>query len=83
MSFVGPRPVMADEVERYYDGYAHLYTKLAPGLPGLTQVAGRSELSYEERVRLDAYYVRNWSIWLHLVILGRTLTAVVTGRGAF
>lgn len=83
MSFVGPRPVMDDEVERYYGRSAHLYTRLAPGLTGLTQVSGRSELSYDERVRLDAYYVRNWSIWLDLVILGRTLAAVFSGRGAF
>ena len=82
MSFVGPRPVMPDEVERYGSS-AHLYTKVAPGLTGLTQVSGRSELPYDERVRLDTYYVRNWSIWLDLVILGRTLSAVVAGRGAF
>jgi Undecaprenyl-phosphate galactose phosphotransferase WbaP len=82
MSLVGPRPVMGDEIERYGSS-AHLYTKVAPGLTGLTQVSGRSELPYDERVRLDTYYVRNWSIWLDLVILGRTLSAVVAGRGAF
>lgn len=82
MSLVGPRPVMSDEVVRYGPA-ARLYGKVQPGITGLTQVSGRSELSYDERVRLDTYYVRNWSIWLDLVILGRTLAAVVTGRGAF
>src|SRR5690606_22392718 len=67
MSVVGPRPVMDDEVSRY-GGSAPLYQLVAPGVTGLTQVSGRSDLSYEERVRLDTYYVRNWSIWLDLVI---------------
>lgn len=82
MSFVGPRPVMEDEVVNYGDS-APLYQKVTPGLTGLTQVSGRSDLTYEERVRLDTYYVRNWSIWLDLVILGRTLGAVTSTKGAY
>ena len=82
MSFVGPRPVMEDEVANYGDS-APLYQKVSPGLTGLTQVSGRSDLTYEDRVRLDTYYVRNWSIWLDLVILGRTLGAVTSTKGAY
>lgn len=82
MSLVGPRPVMPDEIA-WYGSSAMLYANVPPGLTGMTQVSGRSELSYDERVRLDAYYVRNWSIWLDLVLLGRTVVTVATRRGAF
>ncbi len=82
MSLVGPRPVMHDEVS-WYGGKASLLLKVKPGMTGLTQVSGRSELSYEERVRIDTYYVRNWSVWLDLVILGKTVGAVLGRRGAY
>ena len=82
MSFVGPRPVMADELG-YYGDRVKLYTQVRPGLTGLFQVSGRSELTYPERVRLDAYYVRNWSLWLDLVVLARTVRAVVSRQGAY
>lgn len=82
MSLVGPRPVLAEEVRRYGDGYA-LYQKVTPGLSGLWQVSGRNRISYEERVALDLYYVRNWSVWLDVHILARTLRAVVLGDGAY
>ena len=82
MSFVGPRPVMPDEVQWYGDNARHL-ARVRPGLTGLTQVSGRSLLAYEDRVRIDTYYVRNWSIWLDIVILSRTLGSVVRGTGAF
>jgi len=71
MSLVGPRPIVEGEIEKYGDLF-DLYLRVRPGLTGLWQVSGRSDLSYPERVRLDTYYVRNWSIWLDLVILLRT-----------
>jgi Undecaprenyl-phosphate galactose phosphotransferase WbaP len=82
MSLVGPRPIVEEEVERYGPLFS-VYTQVRPGLTGLWQVSGRSDLTYQERVRLDAYYVRNWSVWLDLVILLRTFLAVLTGRGAY
>lgn len=82
MSLVGPRPPIPSEVEQYaHDVRRRLLVK--PGLTGLWQVSGRSDLSWEESVRLDLYYVENWSIALDISILWRTAAAVVTGRGAY
>jgi Undecaprenyl-phosphate galactose phosphotransferase WbaP len=82
MSLVGPRPIVREEVPRYGSAI-DLYFRLRPGLTGLWQVSGRNDLEYAQRVRLDTYYVRNWSIWLDLVILARTLGVVLGGRGAY
>ena len=82
MSLVGPRPIMADELAWYGDK-AHLYTRVRPGITGLWQVSGRNTLSYAERVRLDAYYVRNWSLWLDLVIISQTVAVVLKAEGAY
>jgi Undecaprenyl-phosphate galactose phosphotransferase WbaP len=82
MSFIGPRPIISEEISRYGDGFA-LYAKVAPGLSGMWQVSGRNNLSYEQRVTLDLYYVRNWSVWLDLHILARTIRVVVFGDGAY
>ena len=71
MSLVGPRPIVAAEVERFGRGFA-LYSRVAPGISGLWQISGRSNTTYAERVDLDEYYVRNWSIWLDLHVLIRT-----------
>jgi lipopolysaccharide/colanic/teichoic acid biosynthesis glycosyltransferase len=60
-----------------------LYQKVRPGLSGLWQVSGRNDTTYAERVALDCYYVRNWSVWLDLVILARTVRVVVRGGGAY
>lgn len=82
MSIVGPRPPLPSEVERYgTDARRRLLVK--PGLSGLWQVSGRSELSWEESVRLDLYYVENWSPLLDAQILWRTIGAVIRGRGAY
>jgi lipopolysaccharide/colanic/teichoic acid biosynthesis glycosyltransferase len=62
---------------------ASVYTKSLPGMTGLWQVSGRNDLSYDDRVTLDAYYVRNWSIWLDLYIVIKTVWVVLTGRGAY
>jgi lipopolysaccharide/colanic/teichoic acid biosynthesis glycosyltransferase len=82
MSLVGPRPIVADELKMYGER-AHLYARMRPGLTGLMQVSGRNDLSYAERTRLDAYYARNWSVWLDLVIVANTFRAVLGGRGAY
>jgi Undecaprenyl-phosphate galactose phosphotransferase WbaP len=82
MSLVGPRPIVQEEVRRYGEMFA-LYAKARPGMTGLWQVSGRSDTSYAERVALDTYYVRNWSVWLDLYVLARTLWAVPFGRGAY
>ena len=81
MSFIGPRPIVEDEIPRYGDSYK-LYMRVIPGLTGLWQVSGRSRTTYERRVTLDEFYVRNWSIWLDLYILLRTIPVVLLGDGA-
>lgn len=82
MSVVGPRPPLPEEV-REYDEW-HLQRLLVkPGLTGLWQINGRSNLTFDEMVRLDLYYAENWSPWLDLRVLLRTIPAVVQGRGAW
>ena len=82
MSLVGPRPPLPNEVAEYADD-ARRRLLVRPGMTGLWQVSGRSDLSWEETVRLDLRYVENWSPGLDLHILARTVTAVVAGRGAY
>jgi exopolysaccharide biosynthesis polyprenyl glycosylphosphotransferase len=82
MSMVGPRMISPPEVAMYKQFDMNLLTVL-PGITGLWQVSGRSDISYEERVRLDMYYVRNWSIWLDLQLLFQTIPAVIRGHGAY
>jgi exopolysaccharide biosynthesis polyprenyl glycosylphosphotransferase len=82
MSLVGPRMISPEEVSMYKQFDMNLLTVL-PGITGVWQVNGRSDISYEERVRLDMYYIRNWSIWLDLQILFQTLPAVLKSRGAY
>jgi undecaprenyl-phosphate galactose phosphotransferase len=75
MSLVGPRPVVPDELELY--GAARIYyLQVRPGLTGLWQISGRNDLDYERRVSLDAWYVRNWTLWYDILILVRTLLVV-------
>ena len=81
MSLTGPRPIVDAEVPKYGKVYA-LYQRIRPGMSGIWQVSGRSDTSYAERVEMDSYYVRNWSVWLDLVILARTVRCVALGRGA-
>jgi len=82
MSLIGPRPIVDTEVPKYKNDYK-LYARIRPGMSGLWQVGGRSDTGYEERVAIDAYYVRNWSVWLDLIILARTVKIVLRGRGAY
>ena len=82
MSLVGPRPPLPQEVARYEDDMLRRLNVL-PGMTGLWQVSGRSDLSWEDTVRLDLYYVDNWSMVQDLSILARTVTAVLGSRGAY
>ncbi|MEV4116462.1 sugar transferase [Nonomuraea sp. NPDC049695] len=82
MSLVGPRPPLPDEVVRYGDDVRRRLL-VRPGLTGLWQVSGRSDLSWEESVRLDLRYVENWSLTLDLQILWKTWSAVARGQGAY
>jgi lipopolysaccharide/colanic/teichoic acid biosynthesis glycosyltransferase len=82
MSLVGPRMISPEEVTMYKQFDMNLLTVL-PGMTGVWQVSGRSDISYEERVRLDMFYIRNWSIWLDLQILFQTIPAVFKSRGAY
>jgi Undecaprenyl-phosphate galactose phosphotransferase WbaP len=82
MSLVGPRPIVQAEIVKYRDLF-DLYVQVRPGISGLWQVSGRNDITYDERVNLDAAYVRNWSIWLDAWILIRTVRVVVLGRGAY
>jgi Undecaprenyl-phosphate galactose phosphotransferase WbaP len=82
MSLVGPRPIVAAEVEKYGDNFDE-YCKVKPGLTGLWQVSGRNEVSYEERVLLDCKYVHSWSLLGDAKIMSRTLSSVVNQDGAY
>lgn len=82
MSLVGPRAQVSDEVAQY-DEWARHRLRVHPGLTGLWQVSGRSDLPFEEMVMLDTFYVANWSLGLDLKILVKTIPAVLSGRGAF
>ena len=81
MSLIGPRPIVDAEIHKYGAVY-DMYRRIRPGISGFWQVSGRSNTDYAERVQLDAYYVNNWSVWLDIVILARTVRTVVLGRGA-
>ena len=82
MSLVGPRPIVTQEIDRYGD-YIREYYMVPPGITGMWQVNGRSDTTYEERVAMDTWYVRNWSVWIDLVYLFKTIKTVFTGKGAY
>lgn len=82
MSLVGPRPALPSEVAEY-QAHVHRRLDVRPGLSGLWQVSGRSDLSWDDTVRLDLYYVDNWSMLQDLSILWRTVGAVLSSRGAY
>lgn len=81
MSLVGPRPIIESEVPRYGRYFQH-YCSVRPGITGLWQVSGRNDVSYRRRVAIDTTYVRRKSLPTDLMILQRTLPAVLTGRGS-
>ncbi len=82
MSLVGPRMITQEEMDKYGKWRWNLLT-VKPGITGLWQISGRSDVSYEERVRLDMYYIRNYTLWLDILILWRTIPAVLQRRGAY
>ena len=82
MSLVGPRAITREEL-RSYGKARSLYKAVLPGITGLWQVSGRNELDYQQRERLDTYYVRNWSVWLDITIIARTIATVFRGKGSY
>ncbi|MEA2073376.1 MAG: sugar transferase [Campylobacterota bacterium] len=83
MNFVGPRPVIQKEIDQYYKEDAEYYFMVKPGITGLWQVSGRSDTDYDFRVSTDKWYVRNWSLWLDIVILFKTVKVVLFREGAY
>jgi lipopolysaccharide/colanic/teichoic acid biosynthesis glycosyltransferase len=81
LSLIGPRPIVEEEIKRYKKAF-RLYEKVRPGITGLWQISGRNNTTYDQRVDLDTYYVRNWSIWFDIYILAMTPAAVIKGNGA-
>ncbi len=82
MSLVGPRMISPEEISEYDQWDINLLT-VRPGITGLWQVSGRSDVTYEQRVRYDMQYIRNWTIWLDLQLLFQTIPAVINRRGAY
>ena len=82
MSLIGPRPIVKEEISLYKDDF-EIYKQVMPGMTGMWQISGRNDLSYEERVGLDVYYVQNWSIWLDIHILMNTVQVILRGQGAY
>jgi len=82
MSLVGPRPIITAELGRY-DDEVEYYLLSKPGMTGLWQVSGRSEVDYSTRVYLDAWYVKNWSMWNDIAILFKTVGVVLKKEGAY
>lgn len=81
MSIVGPRPIVEDELPKY-GNHLPYYLSMTPGITGLWQSSGRSDTSYKERVLLDVWYSRNWSVWHDIVIILRTVPALLNSQGA-
>jgi Undecaprenyl-phosphate galactose phosphotransferase WbaP len=82
MSLVGPRPMLSDQIKSYGKNF-EIYTGVRPGLTGFWQVSGRNTTTFQERARFDLYYVHNWSVWLDLYILARTIWVVLSRDGAY
>ncbi|MBP2654155.1 MAG: undecaprenyl-phosphate galactose phosphotransferase WbaP [Firmicutes bacterium] len=82
MSLVGPRPIVASEVRRYSEYIADYYL-VRPGITGMWQVSGRNDIDYRERVKLDSWYVRNWSLGLDIALLFKTVGVVLKRKGAY
>jgi len=82
MSLVGPRMISPEEMAKYDQWGLNLLT-VKPGITGLWQVSGRSDVSYRERVNMDMYYIRNWNIWFDIYLLFQTIPTVLRGKGAY
>jgi undecaprenyl-phosphate galactose phosphotransferase len=83
MNFVGPRPIIQEELDKYYKDNSSYYLMVKPGITGLWQVSGRSNTDYTFRVNTDKWYVLNWSLWLDIVILIKTVKVVLKRDGAY
>jgi Undecaprenyl-phosphate galactose phosphotransferase WbaP len=83
MSLVGPRPFPAYHNGQFQPAFRELRTRVRPGLTGLWQISSRSEANLEAQEMVDTYYIRNWSLWLDIYILSRTVRAVIVGKGAY
>lgn len=83
MSLVGPRPAFQNELEQYYGNLAEFYKEVKPGITGLWQVSGRNQLTMKDRARLEAFYVINWSLWLDIIIILKTVKVVLFKEGAY
>ena len=82
MSLVGTRPILPDELEQY-ELHHRARIAIKPGITGMWQTSGRSDIDYPERVQMDSWYVHNWSVWLDLVLLWRTIAVVLSHKGAY
>ena len=82
MSLVGPRPILPKEMERYGVSIRN-YNSVLPGITGLWQTSGRSDVDFEGRVRMDDWYIHNWSVWIDIVMLWRTVAVVLAHKGAY
>jgi lipopolysaccharide/colanic/teichoic acid biosynthesis glycosyltransferase len=83
MSLVGPRPFPDYHLEHFSPAFRELRLRVRPGITGLWQITLRSAGTTAEQESYDSYYIRNWSVWLDLYILSRTIAAVASGRGAY
>ena len=79
MSLVGPRPHQQREVDKYSEYHRRLLT-IKPGITGMAQVSGRSDLPFEDEYRLDVYYIENWSLWLDVILCLKTVSALLRRR---
>lgn len=82
MSLVGPRPIINEEIPRYGE-YIFDYYMVLPGITGAWQTSGRNDVNYQERVQMDSWYVRNWNMWLDIVLLCRTVKVMLDKKGAY
>ena len=82
MSLVGPRPALPEEVAKYEDWHLDRL-EVPPGITGLWQISGRADLSFDECVQLDLFYIENWSLTYELFILGKTIPVLLSRRGAY
>ena len=82
MSLVGPRPIVQAEIEKY-GNYINDFYLVPPGITGVWQVSGRSDTTYDERVAMDSWYVHNWSVWMDIAYLWKTIGVVLGRKGAY
>ena len=82
MSLIGPRPVVAEE-RKYYGEHWDEFLSVKPGMSGLWQVSGRNDTGYDERVGLDIHYIRNWNLWMDVVIAYKTIFVIINPKGAY